>query len=260
MFLGLENRLVDKNTLTPEYLEGVLCQCFGLNHVGSSNYYADGYAGDIQVSIKTRKLNPILLKTQTGKDFQSHPDVFLGPHENKKQNIWVGGLELIQRRSAIECNGISDEIILPEIIGEQVLSEFMSNIDKSNTRFNTKTPYELICSHGYSADNENYIMSLFWQEYILPDYSNITWSRGKDRIFGYVTKDSRQYKIIERVNGNAKREATCFKEFKDLRNYKNSLHISVPVPKKIVYDQTSILTRIQQLRQENDERRLLIGQ
>ena len=51
-------------------------------------------------------------------------------------------------------------------------------------------------------------------------------------------------KICERIDGNSKREATCFKEFKDLTKYKNSANIKLPLPDPWKFDIVAILEEI----------------
>jgi hypothetical protein len=54
--------------------------------------------------------------------------------------------------------------------------------------------------------------------------------------------------VCERVTGNAKREATCFKEFKNLNKYRYSVNIEVPIPDPWDFNQTIILTEINNLK------------
>jgi hypothetical protein len=49
---------------------------------------------------------------------------------------------------------------------------------------------------------------------------------------------------MQRVNGNAKREATCFKEYKDLTKYNSSASIKLPLPDPWKFNKEDILTEI----------------
>lgn len=245
VYHGLKSLFNPEDTLPPRYLEHTICKSFGLNHVGDGNFYADGYANDTQVSIKTRMLNPEVLKTKAGRDFQTHPNKFLGPRQNVKQNKWTGGLEIVQRRQALSFN---DTTATPEEIGHATIAGFQSNINESYNKYSTSASYEIVGVHGYNHNKTSYVMSLFWQEYEPLDPAAITWVREGYGVSGYVTIDGIAYKVCERVNGNAKREATCFKEFKNLLKYKNSVSIEVPIPEPWSFDQKAILAEIAHLK------------
>lgn len=241
IYHGLKSLFTPGDTLPPRYLEYAICKSFDLDHVGDGNFYADGFKDEVQVSIKTRMINPHILKTQTGRDFQTHPAKFLGPQNNKKQNKWTGGLEIVQRRQALNFDDIA---AAPDVIGCATIAGFQENVDQSYEKYKTKFSYEIVSTHGYNHDGSRYIISLFWQEYEPLDCTLITWTREGYGVSGYVELDGIKYKIVERVNGNAKREATCFKEFRDLTKYKKSMHISVPMPEPWDFDQTAILGEI----------------
>jgi hypothetical protein len=91
-------------------------------------------------------------------------------------------------------------------------------------------------------------MNVYWQEYQLLDPVGINWIREGYGVSGYITVEQNLHKIVERVNGNAKREATCFKEFKNLTKYKHSVSIEVPIPEQWNFNQEKILTEIQHLK------------
>jgi|688.fasta_scaffold173263_2 hypothetical protein len=245
IFHGLKSLFNLEDTLPPRYLEYAICQCFGLKHVGDGNFYADGYVDNIQASIKTRMFNPDILKTQKGRDFQTHPDKFLGPHQNVKQNKWTAGVEIVQRRQALDFDDITADATQ---VGIETLKGFHSNINESHRKYNTDITYEIISTHGYNHNRTCYIMNVYWQEYQLLDPVGINWIREGYGVSGYITVEQNLHKIVERVNGNAKREATCFKEFKNLTKYKHSVSIEVPIPEQWNFNQEKILTEIQHLK------------
>lgn len=242
VFHGLKSLLSTGDTLPPRFLEIAVCDAFGFTHVGDSTFYADGVKDDMQMSIKTRMINPNALKIKEGRDFQTDPLRFLGPHQNVKQSKWTAGLEIVQRRQKLDFENDSTEN--PKNIGISTLAGFESNIKESHDKFNTTTSYEVIVAHGYNRTNTSYIVSLFWQEYQPLDASKITWVREGLSVAGYAVIDKVPKKICERINGNANREATCFKEYKDLTKYTLSAHISLPIPKPWKFDKTSILEEI----------------
>ena len=86
IFHGLKSLLSEGDTLPPRFLEVAICESFGLDHVGDGNFYADGVKDKMQASIKTRMMNPHVLKRKQGRDFQTDPAMFLGPKQNKKHN------------------------------------------------------------------------------------------------------------------------------------------------------------------------------
>ena len=245
VFHGLKSLFNPDDTLPPRYLEFTICKSFGLDHVGDGNFYADGYSGDVQVSIKTRRINPEVLKTKTGRDFTTHQDRFLGHQYNKKQDKPTGGLEIVQRRQALDFDDIAAS---PEQVGKATLEGFQSNVNESYKRYGTKLSYEIVGVHGYNHDKTSYIMSLFWQEYEPLDYNNITWVSEGYGVSGYSMINGVKYKVCERINGNSKREATCFKEFKNVINYKHSIDIEVPIPDPWNFNQTAILKEINNLK------------
>jgi hypothetical protein len=245
VYHGLKSLFNSNDTLPPRYLEYAICKSFDLHHVGDGNFYADGYKDNVQVSIKTRMLNPDVLKTKTGRDFQTHPDKFLGPHQNVKQNKWTAGLEIVQRRQAL---AFDDIVARPEKIGQATVDGFQSNVNESYKKYNTTKSFEIVGVHGYNHDQTSYIISLFWQEYEPLDAGQISWIREGYGVSGYKTIKNISYKVCERVNGNAKREATCFKEFKDLNKYKYSINIEFPIPEPWNFNQEKILTEIKNLK------------
>jgi hypothetical protein len=245
VFHGLKSLFNPDDTLPPRYLEYAICKSFDLHHVGDGNFYADGYRDDVQVSIKTRMLNPDVLKTKAGRDFQTHPDKFLGPQQNVKQNRWTSGLEIVQRRQALDFDDIA---ATPDKIGQATVDGFQTNVDESYKKYNTTKSFEIVGVHGYNHNRTAYIISLFWQEYEPLDAKQLAWTREGYGVSGYATVDKIKYKVCERVNGNAKREATCFKEFKNLNKYKHSVSIEVPIPDPWNFDQAAILTEINNLK------------
>jgi len=210
--------------------------------VGDGNFYADGYLGDIQMSVKTRMLNPHILKTKTGRDFQTNPEMFLGPHQNVKQNKWTAGLEIVQRRQQLDFKNDSTESA--KRVGLATLKGFQDNVDESYKKYNTINSYEVIGVHGYNHSKTSYIISLFWQEYDTLDTNKITWVREGVCVAGYMSIDNVSQKVCERINGNAKREATCFKEYKNLTKYNCSANLSLPIPEPWEFNKENILTEI----------------
>lgn len=256
IFHGLKSLLSSGDTLPPRFLEISVCDAFGFIHVGDSTFYADGVKEHMQMSIKTRMINPHILKTKTGRDFQSHPATFLGPHQNVKQNKWTAGLEIVQRRQQLDFKNDSTES--PKKVGLSTLDGFDANINESYKKFNTTASHEVIVAHGYSRNKSSYIVSLFWQEYQLLNPKQITWIREGSSVAGYSLVDGVSKKICERINGNAKREATCFKEYKDLTKYNHSASVSLPLPDPWEFNQNEILAEINL--KENNHAALLFEQ
>jgi hypothetical protein len=238
---GLKSLLAEKDTLPPRYLEMVVCESFGLKHVGDGNYYADGVDATSQVSVKTRMLNPDILKrTNSGRDFTTHPDKFLGPRQNKTQGKWWAGLEFVQRRQTINNEDKSSE----RRIGILTLRGFRENIAESKRKFQTSKTYEVLLVHGYNYKYDRYLVNVHWQELALPKSKDITWVRDGGNINGLVNINDKQQIVMHRVRGGAPREATCFKEYKDPTKYKNSLSIAVSIPDPWPFDKNAILKEI----------------
>ena len=242
IFHGLKSLLSNGDTLPPRFLEIAVCDAFGFKHVGDSTFYADGVKDICQLSIKTRMINPHILKTKSGRDFQTHPNLFLGPHQNVKQNKWTNGLEIVQRRQ--QLNFTNDSTEDPEKVGTATLTGFETNILESYNKFGTTESYEIIVVHGYNKNNNEYIVSLFWKEHSPLDAAQITWIREGSSVAGYSIVDGVSKKVCERINGNAKREATCFKEYKDLTKYQCTASISLPLPEPWKFDKDAILAEI----------------
>jgi hypothetical protein len=242
IYHGLKSILTPGDTLPPRFLEFAVCESFSMNHVGDGNFYADGYLNDTQLSVKTRMLNPHVLKTKAGRDFQTNPAMFLGPHQNVKQNKWTAGLEVVQRRQQLDFKNDSTESA--KKVGLATLRGFQDNINESYKKYNTSKSCEVIGVHGYNYNRSSYIISLFWQEYNPVDASKITWIREGACVAGYMTINSVPQKVCERINGNAKREATCFKEYKDLTKYNCSVNISLPIPEPWEFNKETILAEI----------------
>jgi hypothetical protein len=243
VFHGLKNIQCHGDTLSPRYLEIAITESFGGTHVGDSAFYADGIVQSQQLSIKTRMLSPIILKTKSGRDFQSHPEKFLGPHINQKHNRYINGLEIVQRRQQLNLE--NDSTASPIDVGRETLAGFEKNIAESVARYNVVDTYEIICVHGYDRTNQNYIAGLFWKQHEPLNYSTISWARENHSVVGYVSDNGIMKKICERINGNAKREATCFKEYKDLTKYQCSVNIKVPLPDPWVFDLNALLAEIE---------------
>ena len=247
IYHSLKSIFTPGGTLPPRLLEYASCEAFGFEHVGDGNFYADGVKGAVQASIKTRTLNPHILKTKTGRNFQSHPALFLGPSQNVKQNKWTNGLEIVQRRQALNFDDIQAS---PEEIGAASLSGFLKNVQESFDKYQTTSSQEIIGIHGYDHTGEFYLVSLFWKEYTHIDPTTLSWKKEGSGVSGYMRDNDIDYKIVERINGNSKREATCFKEYKNLLKYENSVKIKVPIPESWPFDKSSILTEIN-LKEQN---------
>lgn len=245
IYHGLKSLLSPGDTLPPRFLEYSICQAFGFEHVGDGNFYADGVTKDVQASIKTRMLNPHVLKRKQGRDFHTHPSMFLGPHQNVKQNRWTGGMEIVQRRQALNFDDVKASA---DKVGQYSIQGFIDNVQESHTKYGTKISQEIIGIHGYDHTQKNYIVSLFWKELDIPNPSEIVWKREGYGVSGYKTINGVPHKIAERINGNAKREATCFKEYKNLTVYKNSEHFVIPIPAPWEFNEELILKEIGNLR------------
>lgn len=241
VYHGLKGRLIDTDTLPPRFLEFAICESFGLDHVGDGNFYADGVNKDLQASIKTRMINPHSLKRKEGRNFQTHPSLFLGPHQNVKQNKWTAGLEIVQRRQALDFDDIAAS---PEDIGKHSIQGFVSNVEESLKKYKVSTSQEIIGVHGYDHTQQFYIVSLFWKELEIPNHTDFVWKREGYGVSGYIVKGDVSYKTVERINGNAKREATCYKEYKDLTKYTNAVHLEIPLPKPWEFNKELLLEEI----------------
>ena len=245
IFHGLKSLFEPGDTLPPRYLEHTICRAFGMKHVGDGNFYADGIKGSIQASIKTRMLNPVVLKRQcSGRDFLTHPDKFLGMQTNAKQKINWAGLEFVQRRQEISNESSSS----PRRTGLLSLRGFRENIVESYRKFGTDTSYEILCTHGYNWRRDRYIVARFWQEYATPKTKDIIWGKDSNGIYGSTLIDGVLQRIIYRVRDGSRREATCFKEYKNPTKYKYSATIEVPIPDPWPFDQTQILAEINNLK------------
>ncbi len=243
VFHGLKSLLNDGDTLPPRFLEVAICESFGLDPVGDGSFYADGVKNKIQASIKTRMINPHLLKRKEGRDFQTDPKLFLSTKQNKKQKkIWAG-LEIVQRRQALP---FKDATAAASKIGLATLEAFQTNIKESFEKFKTETSFEIIGVHGYSVDGQ-YIVSLYWDEYSALNGESIKWVKEGYGVSGYTKVDDQTMIVCERINGNAKREATCYKEYKDLTKIKNSIHIKVPIPAPWEFNETEIIKELDEL-------------
>lgn len=245
IFFGLKALYSRGDTLPPRYLEHAICKSFAMEHVGDGNFYADGIADQVQASIKTRAQTPHVLKTKAGRDFQSHPDLFLGPHQNVKQQKWTGGLEIVQRRQALDFDDVKAAAAR---VGRHTLQGFQANVQQSYERYGTSRSVEIVGVHGYNSTLDRYLVSLFWQEYQPLDADNITWVREGSGVSGYQKVGRDLHKVVERVNGNAKREATCFKEYKNVVKYQQSCKIAMPLPEPWAFDRDKILAEINDLR------------
>lgn len=241
IYHSLKSLLNPDDTIPPRTLEVFICEAFGFNHVGDGNFYADGIKGNVQASIKTRMLNPHVLKRKEGRHFQSHPNMFLGPNQNVKHNKWNYGLEVVQRRQALDFN---DEEATAEKIGVSTLSEFSKNINESFQKYGTNQTQEIICVHGYDHTKNFYLLSIFWKEYEHLNPEKIEWKKEGYGVSGYINENKISYKIAERINGNAKREATCFKEYKNVTKYKHSVKLKVPIPDPWPFDKNTTLAEI----------------
>ena len=241
VFHGLKSLLTPGDTLPPRFLEYSICEAFGLKHVGDGNFYADGVAENIQASIKTRMLNPHSLKRKEGRDFQTHPEKFLGPQVNQKHDRWTAGLEIVQRRQALDFDDVK---ATASKIGKETLKKFSENITESFEKYKTTVSQEIIGVHGYDHTGKFYIVSLFWKEYEHVDPDILEWKKEGYGVSGYTKVGDKKHKLVERINGNAKREATCFKEYKDLTKYKNSVQIKLPIPEPWAFNKESILLEI----------------
>lgn len=245
VFYGLKSRVTNVDALPPRNLEVFICKAFGLKHVGDGNFYADGVDSTTQVSIKTRMLNPDRLKTKTGRDFNTHPEKFLGPRQNKTQGKWWAGVEFVQRRQKIDNEPGS----IARRIGLLTLRGFRQNIAESKKKFQTTKTYEVLVIHGYNWRNDRYMINVYWQEQSLPKSKDITWHHEANGINGCVDVDGTTQIVMHRVRDGAPREATCFKEYKDPTKYKHSASISVPIPDPWPFDRKTVRAELNNLKE-----------
>lgn len=241
IFHGLKSLLTEEDTLPPRYLEMVACRAFGLSHVGDGNFYADGVGHNIQASVKTRILKPEILKKQSGRDFSTHPDKFLGLRHNKKQAKCWAGMEFVQRRQEIA----NENSLSARQIGRRTLVKFLKNIKESKNKFKVDTTYEILVVHGYNWKKNAYLVNMYWQEIKLPNLKEISWVKNSNGVDGLIDNQI----VMHRVRGGAPREATCFKEYKNPTKYKHSVSISVPIPELWPFDQQKILAEITHLKE-----------
>jgi hypothetical protein len=244
IFHGLTSLLTEGDTLPPRYLEMIVCSAFNLTHVGDGNFYADGVGPGIQASIKTRMMVPDILKSKAGRDFSTHPDKFLGIRRNKKHGIQWAGLEFVQRRQEIA----NESSLSATQIGRRTLVGFLRNIEESKKKFNVDKTYEILLAHGYNWKMNKYLVNLYWQELEVPNLKTVTWAKNHNGVDGLINNQI----VMHRVRGGAKRESTCFKEYKDPTKYKHSVSISVPIPERWTFDPVAIQTEIQHLKAQQN--------
>jgi hypothetical protein len=258
MYHGLKSLLVPGDKLPPRFLEFSLCDAFGMTPKGDGNYYADGVKYNvptdttpinIQASIKSIGLSPDTRKDEYKcRDFQTHPVKFLGYQFNHKQGKVTNGLQIIQRRQAIEGDDLT---ATPEFIGEHSIKGFNDNLEESSKKFDAKSSYEIIIVHGYNFNLSKYLANVYWQPYKSLDHTTIKWQRDQKAksVVGYSTinieGEDREVKVCERFNGNSKRLATIFAEYKNPSTYQNSAQFSMPLPKPWAFDKDTILKEMQ---------------
>jgi hypothetical protein len=253
IYHGLKSLQTSGDVLEPRYLEKIVCESFGMKHTGDGNFYADGVKNNVQASIKTRNLKPEIKKRVKSKDFQTHPDKFLGYSHNKKQKLTWCGLEFIQRRMAFP--NLNDLEAAPELIGELCFRGFRENILQSMNKFKTDKVYEILLVHGYDITEKNYIVSVFWDQYREPDFKTITWNQTKDGVIGLqqhlINNQIQDVIICKRVNGNERRAATNYIEYKNPAKYTYSSNIKVPIPEPWLFDKEKVLEEINQKEKNN---------
>jgi hypothetical protein len=264
VFHRLKSRFNDADPLSPKTLEQIVCKSFGLANIGEKNQWADGVKGDIMASVKTIKLDPKIYKKGKNKvkncDFATNPDKFLGIHQTKNKKTkkirYENGPKLTQRRQEVES--INDGEAPADEVGRKTIEGVQKHIDQSHKKTNTKRAVEIITVHGRGVDG-TYKVGVYWDDYQLPDPGSLIWTRGKTCVegtekktfangappYGNVVKD---VIVCERVNGNAKRQSTCFNQFTDPTKYKYSEIISVPIPEQWPYDKSAILSEINNLK------------
>jgi hypothetical protein len=129
-------------------------------------------------------------------------------------------------------------------IGEETLKKFVGNIKESFTKYGTSISQEIIGVHGYDHTGKFYNVSLYWKEYKHIDPKQLTWKKEGYGVSGYLLVGEKLHKVMERVNGNAKREGTCFKEYKNLTAYVNCAQLQVPIPDPWAFDPAVIRAEI----------------
>lgn len=223
--------------LEPKIIERITCESFGLEIKGGANRWADGVNDSIQASVKSRYFSP-----KRNSDFQTHPREFLSIQHNSRQDTRTAGIELIQRRQQL------DENCSPADIGHQTINLFIDNIHQSAVLYRVDTSYEIIVAHGFKHNKNTYMLSVFYQEYEALDPSQLIWERDGDGVAGYELVDLGsgpvRVKKCRRIDGNAKRCATNFIEYKDPIKYKYSEHLQIPVPDIWEFDRKQMLSEI----------------
>jgi len=228
VFHGLKSRVQPQDTLDPRYLEITVCSAMGLDHVGDGNWYADGVGQGRQLSVKTRSLTAQILKrTNSGRDFHTDPDRYLGAQTNQRQGMTWQGMEFVQRRQQIPRE---TELTAREI-GVRTLWGFRQNQRESSQRYQCRETWEAICVHGYAWTGLEYLINVYWGPARIPRPHQWQQTAG-----GVTGLDSQGQIICHRVRGGAPREATCYKEYKDPRTLAHRLELRVPVPPRDSFD------------------------
>ena len=241
IYHNLKSLIIKGDKLDSRTLEIELAHALNMDHCGDKNYHADAVSGDIAVSIKTIGVSPVINKTvEKSKDFHTHPGKFFSPKYTKKHDLWTNGIEVVQRRQALK--DIDDVNSPAEVVGRATINGFKESQDASHLNYGTKKTYEAIWVHGYNRTKEEYISSIFYDEYQQLNADTMDWRRTISGVDGYQLIDGKSMKVMTRLNGNVPRHATCFKEYKNLISYTNVVSFSVPVPKPHVFDE-ELLTK-----------------
>ena len=242
LYHNLRSLILTGDKLDSRTLEIELTRALGMEHQGDSNHHADAVGGDVAVSIKTLVLKPHILKhAEKSRDFHTNTEKFIGSNYSRKHDLWTNGIEVVQRRQALDMDDVNASA---EEVGRATLAGFKESQDISHARYGTKHTYEVIAVHGYNRTKDEYLTSVYIDEYKPPNADTMDWRRTISGVDGYQLIDGKYTKVMSRTNGNCPRHATCYKEYKNLIKYTNVTHMAVPIPKQHDFDEAAITKEI----------------
>jgi hypothetical protein len=251
IYHNLKSLIIKGDKLDSRTLEIELAHALGMEHHGDKNHHADAVGGNVAVSIKTIGLSPVINKTvERSRDFHTHPDKFFGPKYAKKHDTWTNGIEVVQRRQALK--EIDDVNAPADVVGRATIDGFKESQEASHLNYGTNQTYEAVWVHGYNRTKDEYISTIYFDEYKQLNPDTMDWRRTISGVDGYQFIDGKMMKVMTRLNGNVPRHATCFKEYKNLTEYNKMVTFAVPMPKPHVFDEEALTSEIDEYYSKKD--------
>lgn len=227
------------NCLDSDSWEMLIADCTSSEWINGSAHLADAFNKDRRccISVKTRFIEPHILKTKENRDFLTHPKNF---HRGGKKvhELDLDNLHTVSRRCSIP--NLDEHKSPAEAIGKAAIADYIAFEQASLAKFDCDSTLDVVVLHGISADEKRYLSRVMFFDHKLNDIES--WhdisSGGRSKYTGkrmmIVGNDAKGPHIGR--NSNLGRHQTCMIRFYRLSEALKVLEFQIPMPKQEKFD------------------------